>query len=153
MKSLVASGEFAKALSLVQIPGTDFLLKNAKGVCLLRLGKFDAAVPLYREIVFNAGCVWVRPEVPTFYKVNFATALILSGNIDGGSNILAQSMDENNEAALRLQACVQRWRRSYPLWKKIVWAVGLGPANNAPLTLDFEPGVFEDSVVYPLSRT
>ncbi|GAA4421599.1 hypothetical protein [Bremerella cremea] len=150
MKSLVASGDFAKALSLVQIPGTDILLKNAKGVCLLRLGKFDAAVTLYREIVFNAGCVWVRPEVPIFFKVNFATALVLSGNIDGGSNILAQSMDENNEAARRLRSCLQSWRRSYPLWKKIFWAVGLGPANTAPLTLDFEPGVFEDSVVHSL---
>lgn len=151
VKLLVAAGEYSRALKLVQIPGPDIALKNAKGVCLLRLGQYAAAVSLFREIVFKAGCVWVRPDAPTCCKVNFATSLLLTGNMEGGIDVLREAVDESFPAVQRLRMCLRRWKSHFPLWKKIVWALGLGPANQAPFTLDFQPGIFEDGQVDELA--
>ena len=151
VKLLAAAGEPARALKLVQIPGHDIALKNAKGVCLLRLGQYPAAISLFREMVFKSGCSWVRPDVPTYCKVNFATALLLSGNFAGGTEILGEAMDESAPAVTRMRACLRQRNRQFPFWKTLLWSIGLGPANQTPLQLDFLPGVFEDGIVHDIA--
>src|SRR4030042_4998864 len=49
---------------------------NARGVCLLRLNKIDSALEVFKEIVFQ-GCICIPTEVPSLYKANYLTALLL----------------------------------------------------------------------------
>src|SRR5262245_33902605 len=58
-------------------------LANAAGVCLLRLGNPKAAVETFRGLVLSGGLI-LRGDVPTEFKVNFATALLADGNLSGG---------------------------------------------------------------------
>lgn len=144
---LIEQRQYGQALDLVQATGHDPVLRNIKGVCLLRLGKPEAAVSIYREMVFKQGCVWVRPEVPTLYKVNFATALLLSGKIEGGLNVLSQAMDETNPGVQRLRQCIQRWKKGFSIKQRLSWWFGGMSDAKVHIPLDFEPGLIEDGVV------
>ncbi|MFN3152940.1 tetratricopeptide repeat protein [Bremerella sp.] len=147
VKHLIQQKKYALAIDQLHPAGHDVVLKNAKGVCLLRLGHYAAAVNLYRELVFKPGCVWVRPDVPTVYKVNFATALLLAGNLEGGTSILGQAMDENHPGVKRLRACIGQWKRRFSFWQRLVWMCGYGDEAQAVVPLDFELGLFEDGVI------
>lgn len=146
-KQLIRQQHYGQALNLLQAAGKDLESKNAKGVCLLRLGQYEAAVSLYREIVFKQGCVWVRPEVPTEYKVNFATALLLSGRNEGGLNVLSQAMDETHLGVQRLRRCIRQWKKGFTLWERAMWMLGGANDMKSQVMLDFEPGLFEDGIV------
>src|SRR4051812_5805649 len=52
---------------------------NATAVCLLRLGRAERAVELLRDLVLSAGGVCLRPDAPSTFKINFATALLAAG--------------------------------------------------------------------------
>ncbi|MEW4565225.1 hypothetical protein AB1K70_22060 [Bremerella sp. JC770] len=144
---LIQDGQYGQALNLVHASGRDLTLKNAKGVCLLRLGKYDEAVSVYREIVFKQGCVWVRPEIPTIYKVNFATALLLAGQIEGGLSVLGQAMDEGHPGVVRLRQSIRRWKQSFTLWQRIMWLFGGMNDAKSPLELDFLPGILDEGLI------
>lgn len=146
-KQLIQQKKYALAIDQLHNSGQDVMLKNAKGVCLLRLGNYAAAVNLYREIVFKPGCVWVRPDVPTVYKVNFATALLLTGNLEGGISILGQTLDESHPGVQRLRACIGQWKRKFSLWQRILLMCGFGDESQTVVPLDFELGLFEDGVI------
>ena len=44
----------------------------------LRIG-LQPVISDFRGFVLQAGCVWMRPELPLVYRANYATALLLSG--------------------------------------------------------------------------
>lgn len=147
---LIRQRNYNAALEVAFHPGPDAQLRNAKGVCLLRLGQGTAAVTHYREIVFKPGCSWVRPELPTAYKVNFATALLMSGNISGCVGVLNEAMDPTNPGVQRLRACIRRWERGLTFWQRLNWMCGWTDDLNSQVLLDFEPGLLEDDVIAEL---
>lgn len=56
--------------------------ENARGVCLMRLGYPDRAVWVYRSfLLVNGTAIW--EDAPTVFVVNFAAAMLLSGNMQG----------------------------------------------------------------------
>jgi predicted Zn-dependent protease len=109
---------------------------NAAGVCLLRLGQADRAVELYRNLVLSG--LFLRPDVPTAWKVNFATALLMADNLAGCVRVLAEIQEEDHPGVQRLRAALQSWHDRLSVWEKIRWLLGGQPARR--VELDFLPG-------------
>jgi hypothetical protein len=111
---------------------------NARGVCLLRLGEAQRAVDLFRGLVLGAGSLCLRDDVPTLFKTNFATALLLADNLAGCLSTLALINDEADPAVGRLRAAIRRWQQGLTFWQKVRWH--LGSPLGRPVELDFPPG-------------
>jgi hypothetical protein len=110
---------------------------NALGVCQLRLGNARGAVDVFRGLVL-AGSLFLRRDVPTVFKINYATALLAADNITGCVRVLAEIEEEGHPAVQQLRAVIRRWKGSLSLWQKVQWFLGDQPAR--PLVLDFTLG-------------
>jgi Flp pilus assembly protein TadD len=117
----------------------DPVLNNALGVCLLRLGQTEAAMKMFRGMALGQGGVALRSDVPDVVKTNFATSLLLMGEVAGCQSALSEVRDESDLNARRLQEAVRKWIRGLSPWQKMNWY--LGGQVNKPVTLDFPPGV------------
>jgi hypothetical protein len=111
--------------------------RNARGVCFLRLGQTGSAVEILRGLVI-AGNLNLKPEVPILFKTNFATALLLSGNISGGEGTLDDIRDEQHQEVHRLRTAIQKWKSGMTLWQKLAWWLGSKPYR--PFEVDWAPG-------------
>ncbi len=145
----VSTGSYPKALDLLRSAGAAPQLRNALGVCLLRLERYEDATRILRDLVLSPGCTWVRPDVPTIYRTNFATALLLDGHPAGCQEILSEVRDSSHPAVQRLHAAMKRWEAGLPFSKKTMWRIGRIEPSNAPVTLDFPPGDFDLVVSSP----
>lgn len=136
---LLEEGQAAKALELiahakVQSPW----IKNALGVCQLRLGKSKLAVDVFRSLVLSAGGLTFRDDVPTVFIVNFAVALLMDGNLEGCLSALAGIQERDHPSMLKLQAAIERWKSQLTLWQRLGWILGGAPRAN--IKLEFPPG-------------
>jgi hypothetical protein len=107
-------------------------------VCLLRLGNAQRAIELFRGLVLGPGGLVLRRDVPTAFKTNFATALLMDGNVAGCTSVLASLREEDHPAVRKLRAAVRRWQEAMSLWERVCWHFGSPP--NRPVELGFEPG-------------
>src|SRR5262245_58160211 len=89
---------------------------NARAVCLLRLGEAQAALELLRGLVLDGA--GLRDTVPTVFKVNYATAQLLSGNLTSCIVTLGQARDEGHPAVQRLRGAIRRWHQGLSFWGK-----------------------------------
>lgn len=112
-------------------------LVNARVVCLLRLGRAKEALELLRPLVVSS--VSLRADAPLALKINFATALLLDGNVTACDSTLGDIRDEANPHVQQLRAAVVKWRGGLSLWQR-VWFMTGGEAPT-PVKLDFPPGV------------
>jgi hypothetical protein len=133
---LLREGRPREALSLLPATGSPWV-QNARGVCLLRLGRPGQAVGALRDLVFGPGGFAVRPEADPVFQANYATALLLDGNTEGFWGILGGIRDRTHPAVARLDEAVRRWRAGMTYWQRITSALGVGGTR---LTLDFPPG-------------
>jgi hypothetical protein len=117
---------------LVRAKVTSAWVTNAVGVCELRLGSAESAVATFRNLVLSGG-LFLRDDVPTVCKANYAVALLAAGNLAGGLVVLDEISDEENPAVLRLRAAVERWRRGLTLWEKFGWWFGTLPGRKPVL--------------------
>ncbi len=140
IRGLLDAGRIDDAMHVIRQSGiASNELRNAMGVCLLRRGQYDKAIELYRLLVLNNGAVTIKNGVPDTYRCNFATALLLSGNIHGCLTMLADIRDSRHAGAVRLRTAVQRWKDSLTRWQR--WRFALGSTTiNVPVALDFPPG-------------
>lgn len=138
-----ANKHYEKALSISgKQGGQDLAVVNARGVCLMRLGRHEEAVALFRNLVLQPGCTWMRGDRPGYYKCNFATALLLSGRPSGCLAVLHELGSEAPTAALTLRAAIKRWESGLSLWSWLDWKLnGIDP-HNVRIPTDFEPGQF-----------
>jgi hypothetical protein len=116
----------------------DAPMKNAQGVCLMRLGKPDEAVRVYRTLVLDNTGLFLRDQLPTVYKTNYAFALMLSGHASGGLNILKELSTEDHPSVHQLRSAIEAWKAKLSLLQKLGLAIGLEPKR--PMLLDFPPG-------------
>lgn len=116
---------------------TDVELRNAKGVCFLRLGKPELAVPLYRSMVLTS-YLSLRDDAPAPVKRNFATALLLNGKVAGCLDVLKESGDDSAPMTQTLRSEIERWKQELSWRERIVWAMGAQPDH--PFTPSFVPG-------------
>src|SRR5262249_18373173 len=112
-------------------------LENATGVCQLRLGNPAGAIDTFRRLVLAPGGLILRGDVPTPFKVNFATALLMDGNLSGGLQVLAE-LREECPAARAIRDAVRRWKGGMTFWQRLWMAFGGQPPR--PLPLDFPLG-------------
>jgi tetratricopeptide (TPR) repeat protein len=140
----MAAGQYEKALDLLLAAGKNPRILNARGVCLLRLGRFEAAMRALRELVLNPGSTWMRSDLQTVYKTNYATALLLGGHPSGCLDVLREINDEANPTVQRLHAAIERWAASLPFWRRLNWRFGRIEPNNCTVPIDFTPGELDD---------
>ncbi len=139
----VASGNYQKALDVLRSARLDPALRNVMGVCLLRLGNVDEAVRVFRELVLQPGCIWVRRDIPAVYITNYATALLLQGHPSGCLEVLASLPDPSHAARQKLLAAVKAWSASLSLWQRFNWRFGRIEPKGCRVTVDFVPGELE----------
>lgn len=138
-----SQGRYEQALRLARGKGgQDLEVQNATGVCLMRTGQYDEAVQLYRRLVLNPGCTWMRRDRPVYYKVNFATALLLNGLTGGCLDMLGDLHGETTPMVAALRGAIRKWEKSLSWWAWIDWKLNRASSPTRPVTLDFPPGDF-----------
>ncbi|HEY1376983.1 MAG TPA: hypothetical protein VGF55_09320, partial [Gemmataceae bacterium] len=101
----LAEGQPRKGLDLLARCGLGSpWAANATGVCLLRLGDARRAIGLFRGLVLGPGGLVLRRDVPTAFKTNFATALLMDGNVPGCTGVLAEVREDDHPAVRKLRA-------------------------------------------------
>jgi hypothetical protein len=114
---------------------------NAMGVCQLRLGNKEEAIDIFRRIALNSGTLALRKDVPTAFKINFATALLADHKVNGCLDILSEIQNDAHPAIQQLRAAIQDWKNHFNLWDRIDWFFAGEPSR--PLTLDWPLGELE----------
>lgn len=132
---LLDEGKPDAALTLLPAGGSPWL-QNARGVCLMRLGRPAPALDALRPLVFDHTGLAVRRDADPLHQVNFATALLLDGNADGFWGVFRGVRDRTHPAVVRVEAAVWRWRSRLSFAQRLLVAFGGGPRP----TLDVPPG-------------
>lgn len=142
IRGLLAENREKEALELVTRlgPGDD-KMRNAYGVCLMRVGKLDAAIDVYRGLCIDEG-VSLNSNTPPLHLVNYATALALKGNVGGCLAILQHLRESRHPAVDRLRAVVERWCSALPWWRRLGLKLGTYEPREGP-DLGFPPGELE----------
>ena len=115
---------------------------NALGVCLLRLGKHQEAIQLFRGLVLPGGGVVTSRDVPVAYRLNFASALLADGNYDGFISFLNDVPPADHSEAKRLHEIHDRWLQSISMGRKLLWRLGVSQPPSWP-ALPTEAGTLE----------
>ncbi|MCI0460232.1 MAG: hypothetical protein L0Z62_25045 [Gemmataceae bacterium] len=140
--TLLSEGQAARALeTLSRARVSSPWASNALGVCLLRLGNAKSAVDVFRGLVLAAQGVSLRPDVPGEYKRNFAAALLASGNVAGGLDVLSDLGAEGHPTVQALRGAVARWKANLSFWQRLRWY--LGGEMDIPVVFDFPLGEVE----------
>jgi hypothetical protein len=83
--------------------------------------------------------ILTKPPKPAWI-VNFATALILRGDVDAGRSALRWLKDPNHPGALRLRGAIEACEKS--LGAGVRFKRLFGGGSEQPIALDFPPGVY-----------
>ena len=113
-------------------------IENAKGVCLLRLGRPEAARKVFRDLAFPSGTFSTPDDTPTIFRVNYVTALLLLDKMDVGIQLLEEIPEKQHPLVQQLKDAVRQWEESLPWWRRILLLIGVYPSNL--FHLDFAPG-------------
>lgn len=134
VRALLAAERAQEAFDLLTARESgDPLLKNARGVCLLRLGQPDLAVRVFRQLCLTSGGFILRDDAPPAFKTNYATALLLGGHPLGCLEVLNEIEDDSNPAARQLRAALAEWEAGLSLWRRLMWRCGVEPKEPIPL--------------------
>ena len=112
-------------------------MENARGVCLMRLGKIEEAISVLRDIVFQ-GYVCIPFDTPVLYQINFATAMLLSNHKEGAFDILNKLNEKECTQVGKLKDAIRQWLKSLSFIEKCIYYIGLYP--DKPIKIDFTPG-------------
>lgn len=139
VRSLLQQGKPEQALNVVNSARlTSPEMDNARGVCLMRMGNLEQATQHFRHLVFRSG-VGLAPDAPADYKVNYATALLLSGNLPGCNTVLNEVYEKAHPGMQQLKAAIRRWKQSLSFGQRLTMLIGVQPST--PVTLDYAPGI------------
>lgn len=141
--ALIKKDDYIGAASMLAAAGRDPQTRNAQGVCLMRAGRVDAAVDVYRSFILIQGSLLERNDVSNTYKRNFATALLLKGLPSGALAVLKATGEPNHPVAIQLHAAIKRWEKSLSWWKRMDWKFNAIEPRNCTVPIDFEPGEFD----------
>lgn len=111
-------------------------LANAAAVCQIRLGNAQKAVESLRGLVVHSG-IYLRDDVPPVFKVNFAAALLASGNVDGFLSTL-QDVGDGHPSARKYREAYRSWRASLTWWERV--KADLFGLESRPFRPDFPLG-------------
>ena len=138
VKQLLAKNEPKAALALITRSRlASAWLTNAAGVCNLRLNHVATAMGMFRNLVLSRIGITLRDDIPIVFKANFATALLLSNNLSGCQEVLAEIHDQH-PAGARLSEAIHRFTKNLTRWQMTCWYLGFVP--HVVLPADFQPG-------------
>jgi hypothetical protein len=138
---LLNEGHTSAAMHIINGSGQHSgAMENARGVCLLRMGKAEEARIVFGSLTFPNKSIGISPETPTVYQTNYVTANILADHTDTGLHILSQIQDDQHPAVKKLRSAVAAWKKSLGLHHRLMLLLGVYP--NKPIALDFVPGDF-----------
>jgi len=125
--NLIEAGHFEAAKAKLR-SRHDPRSQNALGVCLLRTGQAENAVRVFRSLVLDRTGLFFKEQAPIHHKTNFAYALMMSGHIVGGLNVLGELKAEQNSHGLRrLREAVDFWKSTLSWRQRIGLSLGLDP--------------------------
>lgn len=142
IQKLADGGNLDAATALLRDVRRDKHLQDALGVCLLRRGHAAEAVRLYRDLVLAPGCTWMKPDLPTAFKLNYATALLLDGRPSGCLAMLSEINQSDHPTVIRLRTAIEAWERTLDWWPWLNWKLGRIDPYDKPVRIDFPPGEF-----------
>jgi hypothetical protein len=131
------SGNPEKALQFLDKESQHPELANARGVCLMRLHKTDAALDVLREIVFGK-FIAIPASTPALYKANYLTALLLKGFTQMAIEIEATLDAQDHPYIAKLKTALREWKHQLPLHRKLLCLIKLYPSQT--VELPFLPG-------------
>ena len=138
IRDLLGRQKPKEALSLASGSGTEGVpFRNARAVCLMRLGDAEQAVRILKSLTVTGG-ITLRTDSPLECQINFATALAMSGNARGAVSVLDTIDRDDDPRILRLRDAIAHWQTRLTWWEWIQWVGGV--AISRPVPLDFEPG-------------
>lgn len=130
-----------EALNLINHVNPDSApMKNAQGVCLLRLGRIEDAISVLREIAFR-GHVCIPPDTPVVYQTNFATAMLMANHKEGVIDVIERLDEDRHPAVARIKAAMKKWARGLNPLQRMLYKAGIYPRR--PIPIDFAPGDLE----------
>lgn len=118
---LIEKGEYEKALDLLRSCDLQDDLLNTKAVLLMRTGKAEAAVSLLRPVVWDSKTFLLKPDAPIHMKLNFATALLLTGHVAGCIDIIRTVNEPDNEQVKDLWTEIRAWEKSLSVFCWLDW--------------------------------
>ncbi len=139
VKELLDKGHTENALKILSDSGmASPAIENARGVCLMRMGRFNAAMSILRDVVFPNGAFAIPDDMPTVLRANYVTSLLLMNNMAVGLQLLGEIPEKRHPLVLQLKKAVHGWKQSLPWWRRILISIGFYP--DAPFHTDFAPG-------------
>jgi hypothetical protein len=117
----------AIGLSYLPCPWT----ANALAVCHLRLGNVARAERLLRHIALDE-TGRLRHDVPTVFKTNLATALLVGGNAAGCLRVLDE-IEDDDPTVRRLREAAAGPAISLTAWERFARRLGVRPSRRPVL--------------------
>lgn len=139
VRKMLEAGKAAEAMEMLGSLRDDGVwLRNARAVCLMRLGRAEEAGRSLKTILFRHDSAAARADAPEAVKLNYATAMLLTGNVAGAQSVLEEVL-EDTPAVWKLRGAIKAWRRRLPLHRRLATMLGAYPYDT-PVSLDFPPG-------------
>ncbi|HUW18606.1 MAG TPA: hypothetical protein VMW16_04825 [Sedimentisphaerales bacterium] len=138
IRTLLNEGRAQDALNYTNHLGQKSqVLENARGVCLLRLGKIDEAVSVLREVVFQ-GYVCIPSDTPALFQANFATAMLMANYKDAAMAVINRLDDNQHPAVAKIKSAIAKWKKNLNFFERLL--LGFGAYPKKPVAIDFPPG-------------
>ncbi len=141
----LAADDYDEAIRWLAKEGNAPWSLNARAVCLLRSSRADQALQVYRTFVLSSGGIFLRPDVPTVYKTNYALTLLILG-IPSGCLAALSEIEVDNERARQMRECIRAWEKTLPLWPWFNWKFGRVDPRGYPIAIDFPAGDFDFTI-------
>ncbi|MCC9643338.1 tetratricopeptide repeat protein [Rhodopirellula sp. JC740] len=138
--SLIQKGRYEDAVASLNSAGKSYEVRSALGVCLMRLGRSEAALGVFRQFVLDGNGITDREGVPEHCKRNFATALLMNGLAAGAWSVLSQLQERQNRRRLEMLSAIREWEKTLSWWRWIDWKLNRITASDVTIPLPFEPG-------------
>ncbi|TWU62763.1 hypothetical protein [Crateriforma conspicua] len=133
--------DYQHLLSVCEQQRRNRWVDNARAVCLMRLERIDEALEIFRRIALSPGTCVLRGDLPDEIKLNYASALLVKGQLIGALDVLDELSDPDQWTAIQIRCVLLDWERSLPWWKRILWRAGRLEFAT-PISVDFELGVW-----------
>lgn len=138
IRELLNSGKPDQALQYIERNGQNNQpMLNARGVCLMRLGRVEAAVEALRDLTFH-GLVCIPSDTPPLYQANYATALLMKGYTQEALEIMTSLAPNQHPYIAALHQTIAEWKKNLNIFLRFCCMVKLYPSKR--ITLKYPPG-------------
>ena len=139
----VQAGQYERALTMLDGEPSTPQVRNARGVCLLRLGRYEKALQLFRTLALEGSGDRVRSDLPTVYLTNLATALLLTGRPSSCLALLHEIDKESNPTVIGLRKEIHQWQATLTFGERLNWWFGRLDPPHCRIVIHFLPGEFD----------